>query len=310
MPAVIGKRSPGGLIFDACNYGLFFLLSLTFIYPFWTIIMQSFSAAEDIYRLGFHLFPRRFSTEAWVYAVEEERVGLAYFNTIFRVVAGTAWAVFVTFTGAYALSKRDLPGRRVLTTIYVLTLFFNGGLIPTFLLVRGLGLINTRLILTIAMGSATVIGVNVFYVIIARNFLMTIDQAMEDSAVIDGAGYWRVLFRIMVPLSKPVIAVIALWNAVSYWNEWFHAMIFASKKHLQVLQMMVRELLFRARLIDQVDNFMARMMEDLGELGLARIPPESIQAATVLVTIGPIILLYPFVQKYFVKGVMLGSLKG
>ena len=92
---------------------------------------------------------------------------------------------------------------------------------------------------------------------------MTIDQAMEDSAVIDGAGYWRVLFRIMVPLSKPVIAVIALWNAVSYWNEWFQAMIFASKKHLQVLQMMVREILLRDRLVDQVDNFMAQMLEDL-----------------------------------------------
>ncbi len=307
MPAVIGKRSAGGLIFDACNYGLFFLLSLTFIYPFWTIIMQSFSSAEDIYRLGFHLFPRRFSTEAWVYAVEEERVGLAYFNTIFRVVAGTAWAVFVTFTGAYALSKRDLPGRRVLTTIYVLTLFFNGGLIPTFLLVRGLGLINTRLILTIAMGSATVIGVNVFYVIIARNFLMTIDQAMEDSAVIDGASYWQVLWRIITPLSKPAIAVIALFSAVAHWNGWFDAMVYSRSRDLRVLQLMIRDLIADLR-VAVLQDWWEQMR--LAGIDIEPFPPEAVQAATIVITIGPIIFIYPFIQKYFAKGVMLGSLKG
>ena len=307
MPAVIGKRSTGGLIFDACNYGLFFLLSLTFIYPFWTIIMQSFSSAEDIYRLGFHLFPRRFSTEAWVYAVEEERVGLAYFNTIFRVVAGTAWAVFVTFTGAYALSKRDLPGRRVLTTIYVLTLFFNGGLIPTFLLVRGLGLINSRLILTIAMGSATVIGVNVFYVIIARNFLMTIDQAMEDSAVIDGASYWQVLWRIITPLSKPAIAVIALFSAVAHWNGWFDAMVYSRSRDLRVLQLMIRDLIADLR-VAVLQDWWEQMR--LAGIDIEPFPPEAVQAATIVITIGPIIFIYPFIQKYFAKGVMLGSLKG
>ena len=307
MPAVIGKRSHSGLIFDACNYGLFFLLSLTFIYPFWTIIMQSFSSAEDIYRLGFHLFPRRFSTEAWVYAVEEERVGLAYFNTIFRVVAGTAWAVFVTFTGAYALSKRDLPGRRVLTTIYVLTLFFSGGLIPTFLLVRGLGLINTRLILTIAMGSATVIGVNVFYVIIARNFLMTIDQAMEDSAVIDGASYWQVLWRIITPLSKPAIAVIALFSAVAHWNGWFDAMVYSRSRDLRVLQLMIRDLIADLR-VAVLQDWWEQMR--LAGIDIEPFPPEAVQAATIVITIGPIIFIYPFIQKYFAKGVMLGSLKG
>lgn len=218
MAAVLGKRSAGGLIFDVCNYGGFFLLSLTFIYPFWTIIVQSFSSAADIYRLGFHLFPGTFSTEAWRYAVAEERVFLAYFNTIFRVSTGTAWILLVTFTGAYALAKRDLPGRRALTFIYVLTLFFGGGLIPTYLLVRGFGLINTRLILAITLGG-TGIGVQAFYIIIARNFLMTIDQALEDSAMIDGASYWQVLWRIIAPLSKPMIAVIALFAAVAHWRS-------------------------------------------------------------------------------------------
>ena len=308
MPSVTGKRSPGGLIFDVCNYGFFFLISLTFIYPFWMIVMQSFSSAEDVYRLGFHLFPRRFSTEAWGYAVEEERVGLAYFNTIFRVLAGTAWAVFVTFTGAYALAKRDLPGRRALTHIYVITLFFSGGLIPTYLLVRGLELINTRLILTISMGgSALVIGVNVFYVIIARNFLMTIDQALEDSAMIDGASYWQVLWRIVTPLSKPAIAVIALFTAVAHWNGWFDAMVYSRSRDLRVLQLMIRDLIADLQ-VAALEDWWEQLR--LAGVDIEPFPPEAVYAATIVITIGPIIFIYPFIQKYFAKGVMLGSLKG
>ncbi len=307
MAAVLGKRSTGGLIFDVCNYGGFFLLGLTFVYPFWTIIVQSFSSAADIYRLGFHLFPGTFNTDAWGYAIEAERVGLAYLNTIFRVVAGTSWILFVTFTGAYALAKRDLPGRRVLTTIYVLTLFFNGGLIPTYLLVRGLGLINTRMILTISLGSATVIGVNVFYIIIARNFLMTIDQALEDSAMIDGASYWQVLWRIIAPLSKPMIAVISLFAAVAHWNGWFDAMIYSPHRDLRVLQLMIRDLLADLR-VQRLEEFVQQQL--LAGERIELFPPEAVQAATIVITIGPIIFLYPFIQKYFAKGVMLGSLKG
>lgn len=308
MAAVLGKRSTGGLIFDVCNYGGFFLLSLTFIYPFWTIIVQSFSSAEDIYRLGFHLFPGTFSTEAWGYSVEEERVFLAYFNTIFRVAAGSAWVLFVTFTGAYALAKRDLPGRRALTTVYVLTLFFSGGLIPTYLLVRGFGLINTRLILTISLGGgATAIGVQVFYIIIARNFLMTIDQALEDSAMIDGASYWQVLWRIIAPLSKPMIAVIALFAAVAHWNGWFDAMIYAPDRDLRVLQLMIRNLLADLQ-VAVLQDFWEQMR--LAGIDIEPFPPEAVTAATIVITIGPIIFIYPFIQKYFAKGVMLGSLKG
>ncbi len=304
MAVVRGRETIGSRLFDAGNLAFLLILSITFVYPFWTIILQAFSSPGDLYRLGLHIWISDWHLEPWYYVFQEENVGLAYFNTIFRTVFGTLATLLITLSGAYALSKRNLPFRASITAVYLMTLFFSGGLIPTYLLIRSLGLINTRLVLILPLA------IQVFHIIIARNFLMTIDQAMEDSAVIDGAGYWRVLFRIMVPLSKPVIAVIALWNAVSHWNAWFDAMIYAPKKDLQVLQMLVREILYRSRLVDQVDNFMARMLEDMGELGLARIPPESIQAATVLVTIGPIILFYPFIQKYFVKGVMLGSLKG
>ena len=300
MAVVRGRESVGSRLFDLANVAFLFLLSLTFIYPFWTVILQAFSPAEDVYKLGLHIWIDDWRFESFAFVFQEENVGLAYLNTIFRVVFGTLATLLVTFSGAYALSKRNLPFRAPITAVYLMTLFFSGGLIPTYLLIRSLGLINTRLVLILP------IAIQVFYIIIARNFLMTIDQAMEDSAVIDGAGYWTVLFRIMVPLSWPVIAVVALWTAVSHWNAWFDALIYAPKKQLFVLQMLVRDVLNRSRLREQLDRF----VEDLDQFGLPIVPPESVQAATIIVTIGPIILAYPLIQRYFVKGVMLGSLKG
>ena len=304
MAIVRGRESLGSRLFDVANVIFLLLLSITFIYPFWTTFLQAFAPANEVYRSGLHIWIDRWRLDSWAFVFGHEPVGLVYANTLFRVFFGTLLTLVVTFSGAYALSKRNLPFRTPITTAYLLTLFFSGGLIPTYLLIRGLGLYNTRLVLILP------VAIHVFYIIIARNFLMTIDQAMEDSAVIDGAGYWRVLFTIIVPLAKPVIAVIALWTAVSHWNSWFDAMIYAPKRELRVLQMLVRDVLFRARLFDQLTEFVGELALDLEEQGLAQIPPESVKAATIMITIGPIILFYPFIQKYFVKGVMLGSLKG
>ena len=285
MHPAVGRPAPASRLFDIANYVLFLVLSLTFLYPFWTILAQSFGPAEDTYRLGVHLLPSELTAAAWVRVLSEGRVGWAYLNSVVRVVVGTAWAVLVTFTAAYALARRDLPGRKWLTAAYVLTLFVNGGLIPTFLLVRSLGLMNTRVVLVLAMGGPLVMGVNVLYIVIARNFLMTIDQSLEDSAVIDGASYWQVLWRVIAPLSKPAIAVVALWSAVAHWNAWFDAMVFAPKPQVRVLQLLLRYM-------------------------LADRSPGPLESATIIITIAPIVLLYPFVQRHFVRGVMLGSLKG
>ena len=220
---------------------------------------------------------------------------VAYANTLHRAFFGTSLTLLVTFTAAYALSKRDLPGRSFLTVCFVLTMFFAGGLIPTYLLIRSLGLMNSRwvLILPIAM--------NVYYIIVARNFLMTIDQSMEDSAIIDGAGYWTILLRIMVPLAKPVFVTVGLWAAVEHWNAWFDAMIYLDERNKQVLQLLIRDML---KVLDFAE------LDEAGDvLGLSE-PVQSVQAVTILLTIGPIVVVYPFVQKYFVKGIMLGAIKG
>ena len=298
---VRGTQSFGGRLFDAVNHVGFFLLCITFIYPFWTILVTAFEPIDGVYRLGLHIWPKEFRTESWVYIFSRERVGVAYYNTLFRVVIGTLFILLVTFTGAYALSKRDLPGRGVITFLYVLTLFFSGGLVPTYLLIREIGLINSRWALILP------VGINAFYIVIARNFLMTIDQAMEDSAVIDGASYWKVLIRIVVPLARPAIAVIALWAAVQHWNAWFDALIYTPKKELRVLQLLVRDMitLLRTDILDRFTNEMGAQ-----NVEIPRIPPEAVKAATIIITIGPIILVYPFIQKYFVRGVMLGSVKG
>ena len=298
---VRGTQSFGGRLFDAVNHVGFFLLCITFIYPFWTILVTAFEPIDGVYRLGLHIWPKEFRTESWIYIFSRERVGVAYYNTLFRVVIGTLFILLVTFTGAYALSKRDLPGRGVITFLYVLTLFFSGGLVPTYLLIREIGLINSRWALILP------VGINAFYIVIARNFLMTIDQAMEDSAVIDGASYWKVLIRIIVPLARPAIAVIALWAAVQHWNAWFDALIYTPKKELRVLQLLVRDMitLLRTDILDRFTNEMGAQ-----NVEIPRIPPEAVKAATIIITIGPIILVYPFIQKYFVRGVMLGSVKG
>ena len=307
MAIVASRASVSGKLFDGVNYLFLALFALSIAYPFWTLILQSFSSIDAVNSLRLRIWLDAWHLEAWGFVLQDDTIGLAYFNTIFRTVVGTAATLLVTFSAAYALSKKLLPGRAALTFLFVFTLFFQGGLIPLYLVVRRLDLINTRLILLLLPA------MSVFYIIICRNFLMTIDESLEESAVIDGAGYWRVLFQIIVPLSKPVLATIALFSAVGHWNDFFYPLIFVNDDDKRVLQELIRDLMMDLSLL-QTDQFISELTEELRQSEqfreLMRIPPKAAQAATVLLTIGPIVFVYPFLQKYFVKGVMLGSLKG
>jgi putative aldouronate transport system permease protein len=289
--------SLAGRLFDIGNAFVLILVCLSIIYPFWNLFLRAFSPIEEVTSLGLHLWIEEWTLASWRYAFLGNDLFVAYANTLHRTVFGTLLTLLVTFTAAYGLSKRDLPGRRFLTVSFVLTMFLSGGLIPTYLLIRGLGLMNTRWVLIIP------IALNVYFIILARNFLMTLDQSLEDSAIIDGAGYWTVLARIILPLSKPVLVTVGLWTAVEHWNAWFDAMIYIDEKSKQVLQLLIRDML---RVLD-----FSALDEGADTLGLTeQVPPQSVQAVTILLTIGPIVLVYPFIQKYFVKGVMLGSIKG
>lgn len=284
-------------VFVGCNYCFMVLLCISIVYPFWQTFVLSFSGAKDASTLGIHVWPHDWSLEAYRFLFQYDSIGRAYWNTIFRTVTGTALSVSLTLIAAYPLSKKELPFRGVVTTYFLIPMFFSGGLIPTYLLIKQLGLLDSMLALILPPA------VGIFSVIIMRNFFMTIDKAFEESAFMDGAGYWTLLFRIILPISVPVVATISLWSAVAHWNAWFDAMIYIRDRDKTVIQLILREMLTAS----------STQVQDLSVFNgqqQAQITLNNVRAAIILVSIGPIVFMYPYIQKYFIKGITLGSLKG
>ena len=296
--AALLHKSAGDRIFNLFNLLLLIIFCLTCIYPFWSTFLLSFSPQEEATSLGFHIWIGKWSATAYKFAFSRYgNVLIAYRNSIIKTVVGTAAIIAFTLMAAYPLSKRNFPGRTVITIYILITMFFSGGIIPLYLLIRGLGL---RDILWSLILPTMVSG---FYVIIMRNFLMTIDRSYEEAAFMDGANYAQILVRVMVPLSKPVIATVALWSAVRHWNAWFDAMIFINTESKVVLQLLLRRMLAEIQ-------FIYREMTNFRNFWELELPTESVKAAIAMITIGPIILVYPFAQKYFIRGIYIGSLKG
>ena len=293
-------KTPLGVAFDIGNHLFLVLFALTIIYPFWNTIVLSFSGNTGVSSLGFTVWISEWNVNAYEFVFERANVSLAYMNSLHRTVIGTTLIVLFTLCAAYPLSKRDLPGRTAVTIFILITMFFSGGLIPNFLLIRRLGLIDSRWALILPLMASG------FYIIIMRNFIMAIDQALEDSAFVDGANYLQILLRIIAPISKPVIATVALWAAVAHWNAWFDALIYTHSNELRVLQLLLRKLIFDAeeRFRRLLQGYI-EMEEEIEEL-----PMPAVKSAVTLLTIGPIILVYPFVQRYFIRGILVGSLKG
>ncbi|RAV13312.1 carbohydrate ABC transporter permease [Paenibacillus contaminans] len=292
------KRSFSSTLFDIGNAVFLSLVCLTILYPFWQTLVLSFSDAKEASSLGVHLWPSHWVTDTYRFLFTYEDIMMPYANTIFRTVAGTILILIFTVLVAFPLSKKDLPYRNVFTVYFLIAMFFSGGLIPTYLLIKEIGLLDNRLAL-ILPGA-----VSVFNIIIMRNYFMTIDKGIEESAMIDGANYYTVLTKIILPLSKPVIATIALWSAVGHWNAWFDAMIYIRDDSKTVMQMVIR------KMMNAID--MASSEAQIGEANRINqnLLLANVRAAAVIISIGPIILLYPFVQKYFIKGITIGSLKG
>lgn len=284
--------------FDYVNMFLILLFSIIILYPFWNQIVVSFTAADASSSLGISLWPKKWSLDAYKYIFSYGNVGLAYWNTIVRTILGTLITVAVTVLAAYPLSRKDLPFKGLFMALFVIAMFVSGGMIPTYLLIKNIGLINTRWALILP-------GVlNIMYVIITRNFFTNISPEIEESATMDGASPFQVLMKIVLPLSKPIVVTVALWTAVGLWNEWFAAQIYVQDKSLQVLQTLVRSMI-----MDVDSTNLQAQVSGVGtqssELLLA-----NVRAATVMVSIGPIILVYPFAQKYFIQGLQLGAVKG
>lgn len=289
------RRTAGEKLFDVVNTCFLLLLALSTIYPLMNVLTYSLSSPHTANLPGLHFFPTELNLDPLKKILSNPDVYRAYGNTIVRTVLGSITLVLLTAMMAYPLSIRTFPHRKFLSLLLVISLMFNGGLIPTYLLVKSLGLINTiwALILPPAVGG--------FNVMVMRNFMQSIHSELLESAKIDGASEFTIFTRIVLPLSMPVIAVIGLWAVVFHWNSWFDAMIYTTGPKYEVVQMFLRRTVLN-------DSNTSLLIDPAREVQLYT--PVTLKSATIMVVTLPILLVYPFLQRFFVKGIMMGSVKG
>ncbi len=291
------KLSRSDKVFYAITYTIVGLLGLIVLYPMLYVVAASMSSADALISGKVWLWPVDISFDGYKAVLKSSDVWLGYANTIFYTVVGTIINVAITLMCAYPLSRKELFGRNVITFLFSFTMLFGGGLIPNYLLVKSLGLVNTRwaLILPSAM--------SVYNMIVARTFIQTsIPGELLESARLDGCDDLQYFFKVVLPLSKAIIAVLTLWYAVGHWNAYFNAFIYLSDKMLYPLQIFLRDIL--------ISNKMSSDLNDPELANQLRTVQMTLKYALIVVSTAPLYLFYPFTQKYFQKGVMIGSVKG
>ncbi|MEC2346400.1 carbohydrate ABC transporter permease [Paenibacillus barengoltzii] len=293
--------SRGDRIMVAFIYVFLTVFSLSTLYPFLNAIAISLNEGLDTAKGGITLWPRSFTLENYEVVFQDERLMSGFIISVLRTVVGTISAILATAIFAYGMTKRELMGRKFYMLMCIFTMYFSGGLIPTFLLIRNLGMFNSFWVYIIP----SLIGV--WNMIIFRTFFQGLPQGLEESAKIDGCGNWGTLFRIVLPLSGPVIATLSLFTAVGHWNEWFIASIYISKEELLPIQTILKQILASNIVSEQTANLDAAAQAHMAQA--KTVTSKSLSMATMMVATIPIVLVYPFVQKYFVKGVLVGSLK-
>ncbi len=280
-------------IFAGAAYLLTGIMAVACLYPMWHVVMASFSDPIELMRhSGVILKPLGHSLEGYRVVLQNPNIPKSYFNTIFYVLAGTSINMLLTTMGAYALSRKGFLFRRTLTLLIVFTMYFNAGLVPNFLLVKGLGMYNSILALMLPGAIST------WNLIVMKTAFQSIPVSLEESARLDGANDFTILFRIFLPLSKATVAVMILFYAVGHWSSWFHAMLYLRDRAKFPLQLIMREIL-----ISNSANGNASADSDVMFL------QEVVKYATIVVSTVPILFIYPFAQKYFMAGVMIGSVK-
>jgi putative aldouronate transport system permease protein len=295
------KRSASDKVFDWVNYLLMFLLMIVMIYPFWNTIVVSFNDAMDGIKGNLYFWPRKFTLYNYQNLLQTNRLVNAFFISVSKTLIVTLLNVFLSSLAAYILSRKDFLLKKFMTVFLVATMYINAGLIPTYFNIRDLGLINNYLVYILP----SLLGA--FNVIVIRTFISGLPESLAESARIDGAGEFRIFIQIIVPLCKPVLATVALWVAVGVWNEWFDTYIYASSKQsLSTLPYEMMKLLSSSMAQSgQIDPNIAAQSG-----GAAIVTPNSIRAAITVIASAPIIMIYPFLQKYFVTGLYVGGVKG
>ena len=291
------RRQGRDVVFDAILYSVCAVLLLIILYPLWFIVIASFSDPSAVAGGHVWVWPVGFTLDGYDELLKQPKVWLGYRNTIAYTVVGTLIGLAVNIPAAYALSRKDLWGRKGLMGLYVFTMFFSGGLIPIFLTVQQAGLYNTFWVLVLPFS------VSAYNIIVARTFFETsLPPDLWDAAQIDGCGNLRFFFTMALPLSKAVISVIALWTAVGQWNSYFNALIYIRDENLYPLQLIMRNILITNQ------NFAALGTGEAAMIAMRR--ANLVRYAMIIIATVPIMCVYPFIQKYFDQGVMIGAVKG
>lgn len=294
MKELSKKRISG---WNALIYAILAAASLICIFPFYYVLIVSFADPIALLNQPVYILPYSFNLESYKVLMEEGTILGSAVVSVFVTGIGTFASVMIITMAGYALSKKRLPMRRFLLSMVLITMFVGAQTIPYYLLIRGLGLMNSIWVLVIPML------MDAYYLIIMKNYFLGVPASLEESARIDGANDYTILFRIVVPTSTPVIASVALFLAVNKWNEWWHAMLFISNKSIWPMQMMLREIL--ASLNNSGMSAIGKLMASKSHV----MNPQNVRMAAIMVTAIPILMVYPFVQKYFTTGLLIGSMK-
>ncbi|WP_312498697.1 carbohydrate ABC transporter permease [Enterococcus sp.] len=283
-------------IFNFFVYGVAIVLILLIIYPLWFVIIASFSDPTDVGSGQVWLLPNDWRLDGYARLFEQSLFWRSYLNTIMYTVVGTLVALFVNIPAGYALSRKDLFGRKWVAIVFIVPMFVSGGLIPIYLTIKNVGLLDTFWVMVIPFA------VSSYNIIVARTFFNnSIPAGLWEAAQVDGCGTIRYFISIVLPLSKAILAVIGLWTAVGIWNSWFNALIYLTNENLQPLQLILRRLLISNQLLQT---------QATGELASElRATADMMKYAAIVVSTAPIMMLYPLLQKYFNQGVMIGALK-
>jgi len=285
-------------VFTTINYIILTFVLVLVLYPCIYVASASISDAKEVMAGRVFLWPVGFSLEGYKAVFRHSLIMSGFYNAAFYTLTGTVINVFMTMIAAYPLSRKDFFGRNVIMLLFTVTMFISGGLIPTYVLMYSLKLINNYLVYILPHGFWA------FNMLLMRTYFDTIPPALEESARLDGASDLRIFVSIIVPLSMPIIAVIAMYSGVWQWNSWFDAMLYMTKTNMHPLQEVLRQLINSA-----FANTIALAQGDQVSQSIAASSPEAVRMATLVVTILPIVIVYPFFQKYFVRGVMIGAVK-
>ena len=286
--------------FDVINYILMGVLCFVTVYPMWFVFVGAFNDGRDYMRGGVYLWPRVWTLENFKAVFRERTIVSAFLVTVAKCLVGTVTSVLFTTLSAYGICRPNLKGKKIYIPFIMFTMYFGGGLIPYFILIRELHLYNTFWVYIIPSLFS------VWNMLVIQTFVREIPEALGESAKIDGAGEYRIFIQIILPLCKPVLAAIALFTVVGHWNSYFDAMMYTSDISLQTMQLFLKKIITDSSAATSMMGSVARVVPESAQ----KLTAQSVKLAAMAVTAVPVLVVYPFLQKYFVKGVMIGAVKG